>query len=410
MALADVLQIPGTPTFVSAEELHPGTGGLVSALAAASQATPAQDPAHLRPAVASLFDSSEHPTLSDMLRRVSAGFFLPNDGVALVDPTEIHIIDLSSGDIRTVGSEGEGPEEFGHITGAVRAPRGIAVWDMYRYRVGFIARDGEFLHSQSYLDVPFKGFMNVRPVAAQPDGSIVFRDGVSLGSGEYEGRVRHQAQFVAVRHDGGLQVVAEAKGDEEHYGTRIRASVLFGQRTLEAAGRDRFMVADTDQGAIVVFDWSGREVASIPMSPGVRLSADDVRMAREFKAEEWQRRKEEVMEEGTAGRIPFYSSPEEQVDFPTLPLDWPANEVAPPIDAMLADFDERLWVRDFRLPGQDSVTWRVWDIDEARLLFTVKMDGEDTLLDARGDLLLVRRLDVFDVPLAVVSRLRTARD
>ena len=345
-----------------------------------------------------------------MLRRVSAGFFLPDNGVALVDPTEIHIVDLSSGETRTVGREGEGPEEFGHITGAVRAPQGIAVWDIYRQRVTFIARDGEFLHSQGYLDVPFKGFMKVRPVATLPDGTVVFKDGISEGLSEHEGRVRHQAQFVAVRHDGGLQVVAEAKGDEEYYGARIKAPVLFGHRTLEAAGSDRFMVADTERGAITVLDWSGREVAAIPMSSGVRLSADHVRMAREFKAEEWRRRKEEVVEMGTAGRMPFYSSPEEIADFPTLPPDWPTNDVAPPIDAMLADFDERLWVRDYRLPGQDSVTWRVWDIDEARLLFTVKMDGEDTLLDARSDLVLLRRFDELDVPRSVVIRLRTASE
>ena len=253
--------------------------------------------------------------------------------------------------------------------------------------------------------------MNVRPVATYPDGSVIFRDGVSDGLiRKDEGRVRGQVQFVAVRHDGGLQVVAEANGDEEYYGTRIKAPVIFGHRTLEAAGRDRFIVADTDRGAIAVLDWSGREVAAIPMSAGVRLSADHVRMAREVKAEEWQRRKEEVMEMAAEGRIPFYSSPEEQEDFPTLPPDWPTNEVAPPIDAMLADFDARLWVRDYRLPGQDSVTWRVWDINGARLLFTAKMDGKDTLLDARGDFVLLRRLDALDVPRAVVSRLRAAHD
>lgn len=52
-----------------------------------------------------------------------------------------------------------------------------------------------------------------------------------------------------------------------------------------------------------------------------------------------------------------------------------------------------------------AVTWRVWDIDEAELLFRVRMAGEDTLLDARGDLVLVRQTDQFDVPRAVVRPL-----
>ena len=92
---------------------------------------------------------------------------------------------------------------------------------------------------------------------------------------------------------------------------------------------------------------------------------------------------------------------------PTRTLnDWPINEVAPGIDALLTDFDERLWVRDYQLPDQDSVTWRVWDIDRQELLFTTRMDGEDTLLDARDDIAILRRLDEFDVPRAVITWLR----
>ena len=76
---------------------------------------------------------------------------------------------------------------------------------------------------------------------------------------------------------------------------------------------------------------------------------------------------------------------------------------------MLTDFDSRLWVRDYRIPGQDSVTWRVWDIERERLLFTARMGGEDTLLDARGDWVLLRRLDAFDGPRSVITRLSPAR-
>ena len=110
------------------------------------------------------------------------------------------------------------------------------------------------------------------------------------------------------------------------------------------------------------------------------------------------------MEAALDGRFPFPPSAVEERLLSFSP-DWPANEVAPPIDAMLTDFDSRLWVRDYRLPGQDSVTWRVWDIDRERLLFTASMDGEDTLLDARGDVVLLRRLDPFDAHQVVVTPL-----
>ena len=55
-------------------------------------------------------------------------------------------------------------------------------------------------------------------------------------------------------------------------------------------------------------------------------------------------------------------------------------------------------------------SWRVWNTDQGQLLFTARMDGDDTLLDARGDLVLLRRLDAFDVPRAVVIQLAPAPD
>lgn len=405
--LADILQILGTPTFVSAEALHLGAPGLASALAAATSPTQHRTPRRL--ATESVFDSSEYPGLSDQLLEVTAGFFTPDTGLILVDLTEIHIVDMSSNENRVLGREGEGPGEFGRITGAFRTSEGIAVWDILRRRVVSITHDGEFGHSQGYLDVPFKSFAKVRPVARQSDGSIVFRDGNgSVKVQESEGRYWSRTRYVAVGRDGGLQVVAEAQGSEMYSGTRMNDPVVFGHRTFEAATVDRLIVAETDREAITVLDWSGRRVTRIPMPAGVSPTPDEVRMAREFEASRVQETKAWLMEATLEGRTPFSTSPEVWADFPTLPSDWPANEVAPPIDAMLTDFDGRLWVRDYPLPGQDSVTWRVWDIDRERMLFTTRMAGEDTLLDARGDLVLLHRLDAFDAPRAVVAPLRPA--
>ena len=407
--LADVLQIPGTPIFVSAEELHLGAPGLVSALGAA--AAPPQHRAPRRLATESIFDSSEHPSLSEQVLQVNAGFFQPDDGLVLVDLTQIHVVDMPSKEYRVVGREGEGPREFGRITRAFRTSEGIAVWDILRRRVVSITHDGEFGHSQGYLDVPFRNFMNVRPVARHPDGSIVFRDRNGTGRvQESEDRYWSRARYVAVGRDGGLQVVAETQGNEMYSGANMNDPVIFGHRTLEAATGDRLIVAETDREAIAVLDWKGRQVANIPMPEGVRPSPDQVRMARDFAASEMQETKEWLLEATLEGRTPFSTDAEVWEDFPAITPDWPANEVAPSIDSMLTDFDSRLWVRDYRLPGQDSVTWRVWDIDRERLLFTARMDGEDILLDARGDFVLLRRLDAFDGPRAVVGRLRPARD
>lgn len=399
--LAEVLRIPGTPTFVSAEELHLGAPGLVSALAAA---VPTRQRAPRRPSTDPVFDSSEHGDLAERLLSVEGGFFTPDGGLVLVDRTEIHMIDMASGEHRVVGREGGGPEEFRFIGRAVRTSNSVIVSDLQGGRIVSIGHDGDFGHSQSYLGVPLNS-LQPRLVARHPDGSTVFRDRVdNTMVRKSEGRYWQQARYVAVDADGGLRVVAETQGNERYSDTGLDRPVLFGHRTLEAATADRLVVAETDQGSISVLDWSGVPVAGIPMPPGVRLSADQVRRGRDSEASEWEESRGRLMEAAVDGRFPFPPSAIEE-GLLTRP-DWPANEVAPPIDEMLTDFDSRLWVRDYRLPGQDSVTWRVWDIDRERLLFTVSMDGEDRLLDARGDAVLLRRLDAFDAHQVVVTPLR----
>ena len=384
---------------------------LVAVLVACQPASreSAEDRVPIRSLNEAAFDTSEHPGLFE-LRDVVAGFFLPDSSLALVDRSEIHMVDLSSARTRVVGRKGEGPKEFGHIARAIRTPQGILVWDILRRRVAFIAHDGAFIHSQGYVDASFQDFFNAYPVGVHSDGRIVFRDGISSFGRFGEGRTSDPATYVAVRDDGDLQIVTQAKGNEMYYGPKRSGSVVFGHRTFEAATEDRLIIADTDRGVIAVADWSGKEVAEIPMPAAVRLSAAQVQAGRQSLASRIERFVEGIRERAAAAG----QKPGRNLDGfdgePYLKNDWPANEVAPAIDTVLTDFDARLWARDYRLPGQDSVTWRVWDIDQAQLLFTARMDGEDILLDARGDLVLLRRVDEFDVPRAVVSQLAAVPD
>ena len=166
-----------------------------------------------------------------------------------------------------------------------------------------------------------------------------------------------------------------------------------------AASSDRVAIAETDQEAIQVFGWDGGEVGRIPMPPAVRPSKDQLRAVREYRADAPSR----------AARVLSKVWPEERLaDLRTEPFNmdnWPVNELAPPIDLLFVDFDERLWVRDYHFADQDSVTWRVWDMERFTPLFQVKLAVDEELLDARGDVVLLRREDELDVPRAVVSRL-----
>ncbi len=210
-------------------------------------------------------------------------------------------------------------------------------------------------------------------------------------------------RYVAAAPNGSLETVAEAQGSEGWAGRRVNDPVLFGHDTWEAATEEHLIVAETGLQTITVYDWSGRRVGSIPMSAGVRPSHDQVRMARERRAAEWETQQELLLD---------FALPNSDAvnDLPDMPPDLPANEVAPALDRMQTDFESRLWVRDYRFPDQDSVLWRVWDIERERFLFTVSMDVGDELLDAQGETVLVKRRDEFDVPRVVIVPLRSAED
>ena len=348
----------------------------------------------------STFDSSEHPQLTHALSVIVAGFFLPDSGVVLVERTEVYFVDMASGETRVFGREGGGPLEFRRIQRALRSPQGIALEDNYRVRVVFLDNSGEYVGDMRYNAVPFKGrVMDARPVAVHPDGRIVFRDREGKDFDSYRGRTWDAIEYLAVDSAGEVEVVAQAKGSEYHYEARRSGSVIFGHSTLMAASPDASPSPRPTRKRSRCSRWDGGEVGRIPMPPAVRPSRDQLRAVREYRAGEPSR---------MARLLSEVWSEEEVADLRTLRFNmdsWPANDPAPPIDQLFVDFDERLWVRDYHFADQDSVTWRVWDMERFTPLFQVKLAADEELLDARGAVALLRREDELDVPRAVVSRL-----
>lgn len=98
--------------------------GLASAVATA--AAPAWQHAPRRPSTGYVFHSAEHPDLAERLFFVVSGFFAPDSGLTVVDRTELHIVDMASGENRVLGRKGGGPEEFSHITRSFRTSEGVA--------------------------------------------------------------------------------------------------------------------------------------------------------------------------------------------------------------------------------------------------------------------------------------------
>ena len=371
---------------------------------------PRAEPEANRPLLpgASSFDSSELPQLADAFSVIVGGFFLPDSGMVLVERTEVYFVDMASGETSVFGREGGGPLEFRRIHRALRSPQGIALQDNYRLRVVFLDNSGEFVGDTRYNTVPFKGsLMGAPPVAVHPDGRIVFGDTEGKDFGSYRGRTWDPIEYLAVDSAGAVEVVAQGKGSEYYYEATRNGDVLFGHSTLMAASPDRVAIAETDQEAIQVFGWDGGEVGRIPMPPAVRPSRDQVRAVREYRAGAPSRALERLSRAPT--EVPVMVQEQLAGLRDLLDYDnWPVNDLAPPIDQLFVDFDERLWVRDYHFTDQDSVTWRVWDMERFTPLFQVKLAADEELLDARGDVVLLRREDELDVPRAVVSRLEPA--
>lgn len=352
----------------------------------------------------STFDSSELPQLTHAFSVIVGGFFLPDSGIVLVERTEVYFVDIPSGETRVFGREGGGPHEFRRIQRALRSPQGIALQDNYRLRVVFLDNGGEYVGDMRYNTVPFKGsLLSAPPVAVHPDGRIVFGDRENKHFDSYRGRTWDAIEYLAVDSAGEVEVVAQGRGSEYYYEPTHSGSVIFGHSTLMAASSDRVAIAETDQEAIQVLGWDGDEIGRIPMPPAIRPSRDQVRAVQEYRADEPSR---------IARRLSRIRTEEQLAALRGLRLDmdsWPVNELAPPIDQLFVDFDERLWVRDYHFADQDSVTWRVWDMERFTPLFQVKLAANEELLDARGDVVLLRREDELDVPRAVVSSLERVR-
>jgi len=357
----------------------------------------------------STFDSSELPQLTHALSTIVGGFFLPDSGVVLVERTEVHFVDMASGETRVFGREGGGPLEFRRIARALRGPQGIALHDNYRLRAVFLDNSGEYVGDMRYNSVPFKGgVMDARPVAVQPDRRIVFRDREGKDFGSYRGRTWDAIEYLAVDSAGEVEVVAQGKGSEYHYEAQRSGSVFFGHTTLRAASSDRVAIVGTDQEAIRVLGWDGGELGRIPLPPAVRPSRDQVRAVRDYRAGELSRWAERLSRAPTDVPVMVQEALADMRDEGLNYEDWPVNDQAPPIDQLFVDFDERLWVRDYHFTDRDSVTWRVWDVERLTPVFQVKLAADEELLDARGAVVLLRREDDLDVPRAVISRLEPA--
>ncbi len=181
-------------------------------------------------------------------------------------------------------------------------------------------------------------------------------------------------------------------------GSRSTVNLIFGHLLLQAQVGQHLAVAQTDLGAVRLFDHSGNVTSEIPLPPGMAVSREriEAERSRRLAANEAVATR---MTEGSTGSFDFGNLWQNRADhIRTVP----ANSVAPPIDRMMGDLDGRLWMRIFR-PGNTSECWQVWEVSDPALMFTLTLAEGERLLDAAGNRVLIRSKDEFEVDYLLVK-------
>lgn len=341
-----------------------------------------------------LFNSGEHPnaTVSE-LGDLSRAMILNEERIVLLDGRTLLFVNPWTGELWTAGGEGEGPGEFagsGLLLGLFRAQDEIIVWDPnIGRRLTTFSDTGELVDARR-IDLSGVAFRHwtANMMGVFADGNYAFRDREPPGaSDDKQGTL---AYVVEVSEEGNRREIAEFPDGQA-------GSVLFGHSTIVSFGGDRVSVTDTESDEIRIVDRSGRVVSGIPM-PGerVRVSRAQVDAARDA-AQAYRRHSDEMV----ARQLESIGLPSEGAR--SSEPDYTYNEIAPPVDVTKFDADQRLWIRHYVLPGDETIRWTVWDGGENT--FSLEMPANYELLDARGDLVLLSVQDSLGVDRALIRRL-----
>lgn len=352
--------------------------------------------AHLLPTP--LFDSGEHPAPAvSQLGVLSRGMVLNEARIVLLDGRTFLFMDPWTSEVWTAGGEGGGPGEFagsGLELALFRGQDELTVWDLNNgFRLTVLSDTGEVLGTRRF-DVSRADFDHTVTVSRLygvfGDGSLAFIDGLPRFSDDPGAADRLREYVVEVGADGDKRTIVEFPGAES-------SDILFGHRTFVSIGNDRVAVADTESTEVMIFDQSGTLVSRIPMpGEGVRVSEDHFAAMMDDTRERAKRSHESMAE-----LLEAMGRPTGGLKFEDR--DYQHNQIAPAIDRIRYDGDGRLWMRHYLMPGADTKRWTVWDGESTT--FSVAIAASESLLDAQGNLVLLRIRSELGIDRAVIREL-----
>lgn len=309
--------------------------------------------------------------------------------------SEIRFYDAQGRHLRTVGGQGGGPGEYQqpHWVQVIRGDT-ILAYDFPAKRLSILAPDGSFLRAHT-----LEGFSSPPWVyPALVDGSLVAMVRRVVGDAASTSSGLRQSQEVILHLDRKGTVLdtisVEAPTTEYVQVTEGGGSIgsasypmVFGPSILVAPTGERVAVARSDEWRLRLYrPGTGLDgVVRRPIDP--RPVTDEV-----MRAEEQSRQEQLARVRNPAARQRRAESMAGQ----------PVAEVLPFFSRMLADADGRLWLQNYRAPGEETTAWTVHDVDgrllgEVRLpeRFTPRQLGPDFVLGVSRDEMDVERVRLY---------------
>lgn len=305
-------------------------------------------------------------------------------GVLVADGTsnEIRHFDADGRHVRTVGGEGQGPGEFEQLRwmAAIRGDTVLA-WDLRNRRLTRFDPDLELIEStrlaSSQLYVMAGAFLDGELLLwpfrfVTPED--VARSGVHRDTASYaRARLDRPASLDTVLRLPSASVYTASDG----------ASMIVPFTTTASAtvGRDAIWAGNGTDGSLVRYDRDGTPRVEIALPPGRRIEAAEI-----------EAYVERPLENFTAA---------ERAERRRLLAQVPVPDELPTFDRILADDQDRVWIRRHPAGEDDTESWAVFRRDGAPVA-ALELPRSLTLLAVRDGHLLGVLRDELDIERVVV--------
>jgi hypothetical protein len=315
------------------------------------------------------------------------GAVLLDDGhvvVANAGTSELRFFDNRGMHLRSVGSRGSGPGEFEGMWSVARY-RGdsLAVYDRRLARISIFDRQGNFARL-----VRLRSDYPTSVLGLLANGDILAA--IESAGEESPGGVRRSlADFTRFSPDGEpVRPLGRFFQGEMFFmargGVTGASQLAFGKQGLAAAYGDRFFYGSTERYEITMYDATGMPLLVVrrALEPEP-VTASDMQAYKDMVT---ANRRDRSRLQGLLDLIDAMPVPE------TMPV----------FEALMVDREGRLWVQEYRRPGEDTPPrWVVFD-QGGRMVGIVDPPAGLRIYEVGADYILGRSRDAWDAEHVVV--------